>query len=74
MMELSKKKIDSSAKYSVNVAKALNAKTIVPYASDMCYLGELYFANDLHYADKNEYAKLVNHTLPKAYCSCYGSR
>lgn len=66
MMELSKKKIDSSAKYSVDVAKALNAKTIVPYASDMCYLGQLYFANDLHYADKNEYAKLVNHTLPKA--------
>ena len=41
MMELSKKKIDASAKYSINVAKALKAKTIVPYASDLCYLGEL---------------------------------
>ena len=66
MMELSKKKIDSSARYSINVAKALNPKTIVPYASDMCYLGELYFANDLHYADKNEYAKLVNQIIPKS--------
>lgn len=66
MMELSKKKIDSTARYSINVAKALNSKTIVPYASDMCYLGELYFANDLHYADKNEYAKLVNQIIPKS--------
>ena len=66
MIELSNKKIDSSAKYSVDVANALNAKTIVPYASDMCYLGQLYFANDLHYADKNEYVKLVNQRLPKA--------
>ena len=66
MMELSKKKIESTAKYSVNVAKLLNAKTIVPYASDLCYLGDLYFANDIHYADKNEYVKLVNQEIPNA--------
>ncbi len=66
MMELSKKKIYSTAIYSVNIAKALKAKTIVPYASDLCYLGELYFANELHYADKNEYVKLVNQELPNA--------
>jgi len=66
MMKLSKKKIESTAVYSINVAKSLKAKTIVPYASDMCYLGELYFANDLHYADKNEYAKLVNQEIPNA--------
>jgi len=66
MIELSKKKIESTARYSVNVAKALNAKTIVPYASDLCYLGELYFANELHYADKNEYAKFVNQELPNS--------
>lgn len=63
MMELSRKKIESAAKYSVNVAKSLKAKTIVPYASDLCYLGELYFANDIHYADKNEYVKLVNQEI-----------
>lgn len=66
MMELSKKKIDSTARYSVNVAKALRAKTVVPYASDLCYLGELYFANEIHYADKNEYAKLVSQELPNS--------
>lgn len=66
MMELSKKKIESSARYSVNVARSLKAKTIVPYASDLCYLGELYFANDIHYADKNEYAKLVKQEIPNS--------
>lgn len=66
MMELSKKKIDSTARYSVNIAKALKAKTIVPYASDLCYLGELYFANEIHYADKNEYVKLVSQELPNS--------
>ncbi len=64
MMELSKKKIQSTAKYSVNVAKALNPKTIVPYASDLCYLGDLYFANDIHYADKNDYVKLAKQEIP----------
>jgi hypothetical protein len=64
MMELSKKKIDSSAKYSINVAKALQAKTIIPYASDLCYLGELFFANDIHYADKNDYVKLAEQEIP----------
>ncbi len=65
MMKLAKKKNESSANYSINIAKTLKAKTVIPYASDMCYLGELYFANDLHYADKNQYATLLKETIPK---------
>lgn len=64
MIELSRKKINSSAQYSVNISKALGAKTIIPYASDLCYLGELYFANDIHYADKHEYVKLAKQEIP----------
>ena len=72
MSTLSKNKIHSTAIYSVDVARALRAKTIIPYASDLCYLGELYFANDIHFADKNDYVNLVKQEIPNVQASVMG--
>lgn len=59
MMRLAKAKCARSLSYSLDVVKALGAKIAVPYASDLCYLGDLYFANDLHGADKRDFANMV---------------
>jgi hypothetical protein len=61
MMRLSKEKCMRSLSYSIDVVKALGAKIAVPYASDLCYLGDLYFVNDLHATDKRDFAKMVTH-------------
>ncbi len=59
MMRLAKAKVNRSLSYSLEVVKALGAKIAIPYASDLCYLGDLYFANDLHGTDKRDFAKMI---------------
>ena len=59
MMRLAQAKCLHSLNYSIDVVTALGAKIAIPYASDLCYLGDLYFANDLHGTDKRDFAKLV---------------
>jgi L-ascorbate metabolism protein UlaG (beta-lactamase superfamily) len=61
MMRLSKEKCMRSLSYSLDIVKALGAKIVVPYASDLCYLGDLYFANDLHATDKRDFALMITH-------------
>tara|TARA_E500000178_G_scaffold356695_1_gene437322 strand:- start:14515 stop:15795 length:1281 start_codon:yes stop_codon:yes gene_type:complete len=53
--KLADKKVDSGFDYSIQIANAINPKYVVPYASDLCYLGDLFFANNLHRVDKNKF-------------------
>ena len=64
MMKLAEKKQMSSIKYSTELMKLLKAKTAIPYACDLCYFGDLYFANELHMSDKEKYANYVKETIP----------
>ena len=64
MMKLAEKKQMSSIKYSTELMRLLKAKTAIPYACDLCYFGDLYFANELHMSDKEKYANYVKETIP----------
>jgi len=65
-MKLAREKQMSSIKYSTKLLKLLKAKTAVPYACDLCYFGDLYFANELHMSDKEKYANYVKQTIPNS--------
>tara|TARA_Y100000741_G_scaffold364439_1_gene355456 strand:- start:437 stop:1726 length:1290 start_codon:yes stop_codon:yes gene_type:complete len=64
MMKLAEKKQMSSIKYSTELMRLLKAKTAIPYACDLCYFGDLYYANELHMSDKEKYANYVKQTIP----------
>lgn len=59
MYRLALEKKTSALKYSFDIVKALGASYAIPYATDLCYLGQLYFANDIHGTNKNDYKKYV---------------
>jgi len=59
MTKLAKQKSKRALNYSLDITMALGAEYAIPYACDLCYLGELYFANDIHKADKREFVKLA---------------
>jgi len=54
----------SATDYSISVVEALGARHMVPYASDLCYFGDLFFANALHRGDKNAYLATLKERLP----------
>ncbi len=57
MLRLANEKSSRSINYSLDVVTALKARRVIPYASDLCYFGELYFANDLHRSDKRNFER-----------------
>ena len=65
--ELNTDKLEISAKnktiQSYEIATAiienLKPKYVVPYASDLCYLGELYYMNHFHRKSKNDFVNYV---------------
>jgi hypothetical protein len=59
MIRLAHDKRERALKDSIELVVALGAKVAIPYASDLCYLGALYFANGLHSADKREFKRLA---------------
>jgi len=59
MVRLANDKKFSSYKYSCEIAKAMGATYVVPYATDLCYLGQLYFANDIHKTNKKDYKNFI---------------
>lgn len=56
-------KRENSKIYSSNIVADLNPKYVVPYASDVCYFNDDFFANSLHCDDKHGYKKLVETKL-----------
>mgnify|MGYP001499876496 CR=1 FL=1 len=59
MMKAVEMKKKNSQNFSLNIVKNINPKYVVPYASDICYFGEDFYANELHRDDKQMYKKLV---------------
>lgn len=57
MLRLAKEKSMRSVNYSLDVVTELKARRVIPYASDLCYFGDLYFANDLHRSDKRKFER-----------------
>ena len=64
MIERAKQKRDKSIAYALDVTRALGAKAVVPYASDLCYLGQLFHINALHRHDKASFLARVADELP----------
>jgi hypothetical protein len=64
MVALAEKKRSASWDYSLSMVEALGARHVVPYASDLCYLGDLFFANALHRHEKDTYLGLLKERLP----------
>ena len=64
MVALSEKKRTTAREYSLSVVEALGARHMVPYASDLCYLGDLFFANALHRHQKDTYLSSLKERLP----------
>lgn len=56
-------KRENSKIYSSNIVADLNPKYVVPYASDVCYFNDDFYANSLHCDDKHGYKKLVETKL-----------
>ncbi|MBN4016349.1 MBL fold metallo-hydrolase [Rhodospirillaceae bacterium AH-315-P19] len=57
-------KRERSIAYALDVTRAMKAKAVVPYASDLCYLGNLYHINALHHHDKAAFLTEVAEKLP----------
>ena len=53
--ELYLDKKNNSMEYCYKISEALKAKHVIPYATDICYLGQLYFANDIQGYCKTEF-------------------
>ncbi len=60
------KKRENSKVYSANLISDLNPKYIVPYASDVCYFNDDFYANSLHCDDKHGYKDLVESKMPNS--------
>ena len=57
-------KREDSKIISFNLVSDLKPKYIVPYASDVCYFNEDFYANSLHCDDKSGYKNLVELNMP----------
>ncbi len=58
-------KKNNSMEYCYKICEALNAKHVIPYATDICYLGHLYFINDIQGYSKTEFKKFAELKSPK---------
>ena len=64
MIEQARKKHQRSVDYAIGVTARLRTRCVIPYASDLCYLGELFPVNALHGHDKNQFVGAVAKRLP----------
>ncbi|MBO6805962.1 MBL fold metallo-hydrolase [Thalassospira sp.] len=55
VIQKAEQKRANSREYALRIAEAIRPKYAVPYASDLCYLGELFHINILHHHDKEAY-------------------
>jgi len=60
MKKLAKNKENNSLKYVSKIAKNLNSKLNIPYANDLCYLGDLFYLNHLHSFDKKNFIDFLS--------------
>lgn len=65
MIARARQKRERSIAYALDVTRAVKAKAVVPYASDLCYLGNLYHINALHHHDKAAFLAGVANKLPE---------
>lgn len=65
MIEYARQKRERSIAYALDMTRALGAKAVVPYASDLCYLGHLFHINALHHHDKAAFLTRVASELPE---------
>jgi hypothetical protein len=65
MKRLAHQKTLKAYEYSIEVCKKLRAKHAIPYASDLCYFGHLFFANNLHRGNKKDFKELANQKFPE---------
>jgi len=56
---LADKKSKKSYEIVTSIIKGLKPNYVLPYASDLCYLGELYYMNYFHRKSKNNFVKYV---------------
>jgi len=66
-------KKNNSMEYCYKISEALNAKHVVPYATDICYLGQLYFANDIQGYSKNDFKAYTDQRTHKFKVELMGS-
>ncbi|MEQ8390856.1 MAG: MBL fold metallo-hydrolase [Thalassospira sp.] len=70
VIEKAEQKRTNSREYALKIAEAMKPTYAVPYASDLCYLGELFHINILHHHDKEAYLS----ELTKRNCEVEGIR
>tara|TARA_Y100000590_G_scaffold31417_3_gene34773 strand:+ start:10331 stop:11641 length:1311 start_codon:yes stop_codon:yes gene_type:complete len=59
MIKGSQLKKINSLKYSSGITKILKPKYVIPYASDVAYMGENFYANLLNSSNKNEFKNFI---------------
>lgn len=64
MVELAHQKGERAMTYAMEVTRRLRAKAVVPYASDLCYLDDLFPLNALHRHSKTAFLDRVAKELP----------
>ena len=64
MQKAADKKRESSQTASIKITRNLKAKYIIPYASDICYFNEDFYANYFHYDDKEKYREKALKEIP----------
>ncbi|MAV83213.1 MAG: hypothetical protein CMI90_07120 [Pelagibacteraceae bacterium] len=66
MIEGAKNKNLNSLKYTLKISKILKPKYIVPYASDIAYMGENFYANLFNISDKNIFKNFIQNNKIKS--------
>ena len=46
-------------KYSTDITKIINPKFVIPYASDIGYMGENFYANFISSQNKNDFKEFI---------------
>lgn len=64
MIEKARRKRESAHDHALGVVAGIAPRYVVPYASDLCYLGELFHVNSLHHDDKAGFLEKVSAKLP----------
>ncbi len=59
LQRLANDKSEKSYEIAFNIIEGLKPNYIVPYASDLCYLGELYYINEFHRKSKKAFLNYV---------------
>ncbi len=55
LLRLAKEKSYRSYDMAIDLIKQLKAKHVIPYACDLCYLGDLYYINEFHRRSKRDF-------------------